>query len=194
MSNAGMPVRQPAPPRREHLSRARLLAGDALVAVRLFQEVRHRIMRAVFGVSRADSNLVWVFAIGAFAAALRRGAAAPGAQVRKARSSPTAVGDTMIGAAVASETLDSIAGHPARDTSFAAALIALALAVHSFRPGLERSLRAALEAYRELTAAAHRVREVMRRWGISNLPEPLAQTLRPAAEGDDRAPRDSSDQ
>ena len=41
-------------------------------------------------------------------------AAAPGTLVRNVRSSPTAVGDTMIGAAVAKETVNSIAGHPIR--------------------------------------------------------------------------------
>ena len=174
---------------REHVSSVRLFVGDAIIAFRLLDEVRHRIMAAVFGTSRNDSNLVMLFVIAAFGAAFRRAAAAPRTQVRKVRSSPTAVGDTMIGAAVARETLDSIAGHRAKKTSFGAGLIVFALVVHSLRPAIERSLHAAWQSFHELAAAAHRARSVMRRWGVSNLPEPLAQTLRPGNVGDEPAPR-----
>ena len=107
--------------------------GDAVLAFRLLNEARHRIMYRVFGMPREHSNLMTLFVIAAFVRALQRAAAAPGTQVRKARSSPTAVGDTMIGAAVARETVNSIAGHPARDTPFAVALIALAMTVYTFR-------------------------------------------------------------
>ena len=135
-------MQSPSPRRPEHLSSARLFVGDAVIAFRLLNEARHRIMSRVFGMPREHSNLMTLFVIAAFVRALQRAAAAPGTQVRKARSSPTAVGDTMIGAAVARETVNSIAGHPARDTPFAAALIALAMTVYAFRAATKRLLHA----------------------------------------------------
>ena len=163
-----MPNTQSPPPRRpEHLSSARLFVGDAVVAFRLLNEARHRIMSRGFGTAREHSNLMTLFVIAAFVRALQRAAAAPGAQVHKARSSPTAVGDTMIGAAVARETVDSIVGHPARDTRFAAALIAFAMTVYALRTATKRLLHAVRPSFRHLVAAEHSVRAAMRRWGIS---------------------------
>jgi hypothetical protein len=163
-----MPDTQSPPPiRREDLSSARLFAGDAIIAFRLLNEARHRIMSGVFGMPREYSNLLALFVVGAFARGFHRAAAAPGTQVRKARSAPTAVGNTMLGAGAASETVNSIAGHPARDTPFAAALIALAMTVYAFRAGIKRLFHEVRPAFRHLAAAEHRVRAVMRRWGIS---------------------------
>jgi hypothetical protein len=150
-----------------------------MIALGLLNEVRHRIVSRAFGISREHSNLMTLFVLGALVRALQRAAAAPGNQVRRVRSSRTAVGDTLIGAAAARETVNSIAGHPARDASFAAGLIAVAMTVHAFRPAIVRSLHAVRHSFRDLIAVAHRVRTVMRRWGISRLPEPQAQTLRP---------------
>ena len=160
------PTQSASPVRLEHVSPARRLGGDGIIVFGLLNELRHGVMARVFGTSRGDSNLVTLFAIAAFAAALRRAAAAPRTQVRRVRSSPTAVGDTMIGAAAARETIDSIAGHLSRDTSSAAALITFALVVHSFRPAVERALRAMWEAYRGLIAEAHKVGAAIRRFGI----------------------------
>jgi len=151
--------------------------GDVMIAFHLLNEVRHRIMSRVFGIPREHSNLMTLFAIGAFARALQRAAAAPGTQVRKARSSPTAVGDTMIVGAAARETVNSVAGHPARDVSFAAGLIALAMTMHAIRPAIVRSVHAVRQSFRALKAVAHQVRTVMRDWGMSKQPEPPAQTL-----------------
>src|ERR1700722_16589103 len=155
-----------APVRLEHVSRRRRLWGDAIIVSSLLNELRLRVTTAVYGISRADSNLVTLIVIGAFGGAIRRAAAAPRTQVRKARSSPTAVGDTMIGAATAKETLESIAGHPARDITPAAALITLALVVHLFRPAVRRSVRAVEEAGRDVVAEARRIGEAIGRVGI----------------------------
>jgi hypothetical protein len=163
-----MPPTQSAPPvRPEHMSSARLFVGDVMIAFQVLNEVRHRIVTGSLGVPREHSNFVTLFVIAAIGGALGRTAAAPRTQVRKVRSSPTAVGDTMIGVSAAREALDSVAGHPSRDMSSAAVLIAFAVVVHSFRPVIERSLRAVRQSLRELIAEAHRVRGVMRRWGIS---------------------------
>ncbi len=141
--------------------------GDGVLVFRLLNEARHRIMSRVFGMPREHSNLMTLFVIAAFVRALQRAAAAPGTQVRKARSSPTAVGDTLIGAAAARETVNSIAGRPARDTPFAAGLIAFALTAYGLRAALKRLVHEVRPAFRHLAAAEHRVRAVMRRWGIS---------------------------
>ena len=161
--------------------------GDTAIAFRLLNEARHRIMSRVFGMPREHSNLMTLFVLAAFVRALQRGAAAPGTQVRKARSSPTAIGDTIIGTAVAKETVNSIAGHPARDTPFAAALIALAMTLYTSRAAIKRLLHAVRPSFRHLVAAEHRARAVMRRWGISpsNIQESPGANARAAAE--DRA-------
>jgi hypothetical protein len=163
-----MPDTQSPPPRRpEHLGSARLFAGDTVIAFRLLNEARHRIMYRVFGMPREHSNVMTLFVLAASVRALQRAAATPGTQVRKARSSPTAVGDTMIGVAVAKETVNSIAGRPARDKPFAAALIGFAMTVYAFRAGIKRLVHAVRPSLRRLRAAEHRVRAVMRGWGIS---------------------------
>ena len=108
-----------------------------------------------------------LFVLAALARGALRAAATPGNQVRKARSSPTAAGDTMIGAALARETVNSIAGHPARDAPYAVGLIAIAVTAHAIRPTTKRMLRTARRSLREVAGAAHRGRAVMRRWGIS---------------------------
>ena len=183
-----MPDTQSPPARRpEHLSSARLFEGDTVIAFRLLNEARHRIMSRVFGMPREHSNLMTLFVIAAFVRALQRAAATPGTQVRKARSSPTAIGDTMIGTAVAKETVNSIAGHPARDTPFAAALIALAMTVYAFRVAIRRLLHAVRPSLRHLVAAEHRVRAVMRRWGISPSNIQVSPGANARAVGDDRA-------
>ncbi len=162
-----MPAAKPAPVvRLEHVSRARRAWGDAIIVGSLLNELRHRFVTAVSGVSRGDSNLVTLFVIAAVWAGFRRAAAAPGTQVRKARSSPTAVGDTVIGVAAAREAVDSIAGRPSRDRSSAAALIAFAVVVHLFRPAVQRSLRAMWEAYRGVIAEVRKVWAAIRRFGI----------------------------
>jgi hypothetical protein len=184
-------TQSPSPRRPEHLSSARLFVGDTAIAFRLLNEARHRIMSRMFGMPREHSNLMTLFVIAAVVRALQRAAATPGTQVRKARSSPTAVGDTMIGAAVAKETVNSIAGHPTRDTPFAAALIALAITVYTFRATTKRLLHAVRPTFRHLAAAEHRVRAVMRRWGISppNSQKSPGANARTVAE--DRAHRDA---
>ena len=144
-------------------------------------------MYRVFGMPREHSNLMTLFVIAAFVRALQRATAAPGTQVRKARSSPTAVGDTMIGAGVAKETVDGIAGHPARDTPFAAALIALAMTVYTFRAAIKRLRHALRPSFRHLVAAERRVRAVMRGWGISPSNIQVSPGANAGAVGEDRA-------
>jgi hypothetical protein len=161
-----MPPTQPAPPLRpQDVSETRRFLGDAIIAIRVLNETVQRAVTRVYGVPRDSSSLVTLIAIGAFARALHRIAAAPRTQVRKVRSSPTAVGDTMIGTATLKATLDSVAGHPSSDTSSAAALIVVAVLAHSFRPAVEGSLRAVEESVRDLISEARKVRAAIRRYG-----------------------------
>jgi hypothetical protein len=143
----------------KHVSPERLLVGDAIILFRLLSEARHRVVARVFGVGRRDSTLVTLIVLGAFARALHHIAGAPGRQVRKVRSSPTAVGDAMIGTGAIKETIDSIAGHPSRDASSAAALIILAVLAHLLRPAVAGSLRAVRAFFGAVIAEARRLRE-----------------------------------
>jgi hypothetical protein len=187
-----MPGTQSPPSRRpEHLSGARLFVGDGVVVFRLLNEARHRLMSRVFKMPREHSNVMTLFVIAAFLRALQRAAAAPGTQVRKARSSPTAVGDTIIGAAAARETVNSIAGRPARDTPFAAGLIAFALTAYGLRAAVRRLVHEVRPAFRHLASAEHRVRAVMRRWGISPSDVQVSSGADAHVVGEDRAHRDA---
>jgi hypothetical protein len=161
-----MPHTQSTPPLRlQRVSEPRRFLGDAIIAIRVLNETCQRAVTRRFGVPRDSSSLVTLIAIGAFARALHRIAAAPRTQARKIRSSPTAVGDTMIGTAVLKETIDSVAGHPSRDTSSAATLIVFAVLAHSFRPAVEGSLRAVRESVRGVISEARRIGSAIRRYG-----------------------------
>ena len=119
----------------------------------------------MFGVPRAGSSLVTLFAFTAFVRALHRIASAPRTQVRKARSSPTAATDAMLGAAAVRETIDRVAGAPSRNTSNATALIVVAVLVHAFRPTVQGSLRAVRVSVRDVRLEARIVRAAIRRYG-----------------------------
>jgi ribosomal protein S12 len=121
----------------------RLLVGYLIV---LFRFLVRAVERA-FGVSGEGSTLLTLIVIGSVVRAIRRVLAAPRKQVRKARSSPTFATDTMIATGAFKETVDSIAGRPSRNQSFAAALIVFAVLTHSLRPavaGLRKSVRAVI--------------------------------------------------
>jgi hypothetical protein len=156
---------QSAPLGLERVSETSLFLGDAIIAIRVLNEACQRAVTRVFGVPRDSSSLVTLIAIGAFARALHRIAAAPRAQARKVRSSPTAVGDAMLGTGALKETLDSVAGHPSRDTSSAAALIVFAVLAHSFLPAVEGSLRAVEESVRGVISEARKIGSAIRRYG-----------------------------
>jgi hypothetical protein len=64
----------------------------------------------------------------------------------------------MIATAAFKETVDSIAGHPSRDTPFAAALIVLAVLTHSFRPAVTGSLGDLVKSVRAVITEGLRLR------------------------------------
>jgi hypothetical protein len=122
--------------RTQKIGPERLLVGYLIVLFRFLV----RAVGKAFGVSGEGSTLLTLIVIGSAARGVRRAFAAPGKQIRKARSSPNLAGNTMIATGAFKETVDSIAGHPSRDTPFAAALIVFAVLAHSVRPAVAGSL------------------------------------------------------
>ena len=74
--------------RKQNIGPERLLAGDLIILFGLLV----RAVGKAFGVSGEGSNLLTLVVIGSVARGVRRVFAAPGTQIRKARSSPNARG------------------------------------------------------------------------------------------------------
>lgn len=159
-------------PSSPHVSGARWFVGDATIAFWLLNEARHRAVAALSGISKDwRSNLITVMAIGAVARAAHRAAAAPGKQVRKVRSSPTGVADTMIVAAVLREIFRSVAG-PRPRAKPGAALIALVVVANSMRP----TARGMLRAIRAVIVGVRRARAAISRYGVDANPDGIGDT------------------
>ena len=125
------------------VSGARRFFVDVISGFRVLNEMRHRVPAAVFGAHRGwRSNLVTIIVFASTADAIHRVIAAPGAQVRKVRSSPTIVGDSLIAAGVLSEVIDRVTTRRAKATASTAALIVFAVVVHAIRRPVVRALRA----------------------------------------------------
>jgi hypothetical protein len=139
---------------KQGISPERLLVGYLIVLFRLLV----RAVGRVFGVSGEGSTLLTLVVIGSVARGIRRVLAAPRTEIRKARSSPNFASNTVIATAAVKETVDSIAGRPSRDTSFAAALIAFAVLTHSFRPAVAGSLGALQKSVRAVITQGLRLR------------------------------------
>lgn len=149
-----MSATQPTPRSLKHISPERLLVGDVIILFRLLV----RAVGKAFGVSGEGSTLLTLVVIASVARGVRRAFASPRRQVRKARSSPNLAGDTVIATAAFKETVDSIAGPPSRDTSFAAGLIVFAVLAHSFRPAVAGSLGALRKSVRVVITQGFRLR------------------------------------
>jgi hypothetical protein len=136
---------------------ARLFFGDAAIVVLLLNDVRHRTVTRVFGVSRDDSNLVTVLAIGSAAVAVHGTAQ----RVRAIRRYPSGA-DSVIGAAVLREAALGIAGEPSRAVPAVGALVALALVGTSSRPMLRGAIRATRGSVLSVITAPQRLRAFAR--------------------------------
>lgn len=155
MSHASMSATQSTPHgRKEKIGPERLLAGYVII---LFGLLVRAVGRA-FGVSGQGSTLLTLVVIGSVVRGVRRVFAAPRTQIRKARSSPNAAGNTLIATAALKETVDSIAGPPSRGMPFAAALIVLAVVAHAFRPAVAGSLGALRKSVRDVITQGLRLR------------------------------------
>ena len=140
--------------RKEKIGPERLLAGYLIV---LFGFLVRAVGKA-FGVSGEGSTLLTLVVLASVARGVRRVFAAPGTQIRKARSSPDAAGNMLIAAGAFKETVDSIAGRPSRDTRFAAALIVVAVLAHAFRPAVAGSLGAVRKGVRDVITRGLKLR------------------------------------
>ena len=150
----------------ERVTGARRFFGDVIIGFRLLNEVRHRVLAAVFGTQKGwRSNVVTVIVFASAVDATHRVIAAPGAQVRKMRSSPTIVGDSLIAAAVLNEAIDRVTTRRAKATASTAALIVFAVVVHSIRPTIVRSLRASRATVRAVITEVRKVQDAIVRYG-----------------------------
>jgi hypothetical protein len=132
----------------------RLLVGYLIILFRLLVSAVERVFR----VSGEGSTLLTLIVIASVVRGIRRVFAAPRTQIRKARSSPNFAGNAAIATGAVKETVDSIAGRPSRDTSFAAALIVFAVVAHSLRPALAASLGAVRKSVRTAITQGLRLR------------------------------------
>ena len=148
------------------VSGARRFFGDVLIGLRVLNEMRQRVLAAVFGAQRGfSSNVVTVIVLASTWDAIRRVSAAPEAQVRKVRSSPTLVGDSLIAAGVLSEVVDKVTTRRAKATASTAALIVFAVGVHSIRRPVRRAFHAIRATLREGIAEVRKVRDAISRYG-----------------------------
>jgi hypothetical protein len=136
---------------------ARLFFGDAGIVLLLLNNARHRLVARLYGVSRDDSNLVTVVAIGSAAVAVH-GTAARVRSIRRYPSGP----DTAIGAAVLRETALGIAGEPSRTVPFFGALVTFALVGTSCRPALRGVVRTTRGSVLRVITAPQRLRAFAR--------------------------------
>jgi hypothetical protein len=136
---------------------ARLFFGDVGIVLLLLNNARHRVVARVYGVSREDSNLVTVVAIGSAAVAVHGTVS----RARRIRLLPS-VSDGAIGAAVLRETALGIAGEPSRTVPFFGALVTFALVGRSLRPLLRGVVRTTEGSVLRVVTAPHRLRAFAR--------------------------------
>jgi ABC-type uncharacterized transport system permease subunit len=132
----------------ENLGPAGQVSGNTTLVFLLLNEVRHRILARLFGVSRRDSNLMTMFAIGSLAGVV--GAVAARLRPSRPRAS---IGGSAIGAAVFEETAHGIAGESSRSAPLFSALILLVLLEKSFGPTLRASMRGVRGSLRGVRAS-----------------------------------------
>ena len=173
-----------SPLRVKPVSARKRFFADAIIAFRVLNEARHRLIAAVFGVQRDwRANLVTVIAIASAVDAIHRAVAAPGAQVRKVRSSPTLVGDSLIAAGVLHEAINRVTTPRAKATASAAALIVFAVAANSIRPTIEKSLHAIRAATRGAITEVGKIRYAIRRYGADIVEATTEDDLPPSPTG-----------
>jgi hypothetical protein len=128
------------------------MIGDAMIALLLLNEVRHRIIARIFGVTRPQSNAVTFVAVGLLSTVLHERVA--GAFAARPRLS---VANTAIGAVTVKEASHAVAGTWSRDAPFFGALIVFAVLARSFGPMVLGTLRGAREAIRGITSETGKV-------------------------------------
>ncbi len=132
----------------QQISGTRLLRTDIRMAYLLLNEARHRTIQGVFGVSRDQSNLVTLIALGVLAQASRDRAV----RVVKAPGGPRPA-DALLGTALLKELVHRIAGPDSKDTPLIGTLVAIAVLGRLSRPVFGESVRA-------IRASARRTRAI----------------------------------
>jgi hypothetical protein len=139
----------------------RLLFGDALIGVLLVNEVRHRIVQAVFGVPRESSNHMSMVAAGLLA----DGAGAQAAKLLAVPALPS-IAVVALGGAAAGETIRTLAGPWSRAVPGAVGLIGVAVVGKSFVPMLRDSVYGAEAAGRAMRSVGRAFRAAAEGTGL----------------------------
>lgn len=148
------------------VSGARRFFGDVIIALGVLNEMRHRVAAVMFRAQRGwGSNFVTVIVLASTWDAIHRVIAAPGAQARKVRSSPTIVGDSLIAAGALSEVIDKVTTRRAKATASTATLIVFAVVVHSVRRPVLRSFHAIRATIRAGITEMRKARDAISRYG-----------------------------
>jgi hypothetical protein len=127
------------------------LFGDGIIALLLMNEIRHRIVARLFGVSREDANPVTAVAIGSLAEGVHGGAA----RVLGAAALPSVAAATL-GAVVIKETAHSVAGDWSRTMPRFGALLVFAVVAKSFGPLLRATIHGVRESLHAFRSARRR--------------------------------------
>jgi hypothetical protein len=120
--------------RREDYDGLRLLLSDVRVVGKLLNEARYHSVARLFGVSREDSVLVTVVALGALAAAGQRKAA----KLLQGPPLPE-LGNVLLGGTGVGGLVQSVAGDVSQEIPGFGALVVLAVIATSMRPVARRS-------------------------------------------------------
>jgi hypothetical protein len=139
------PFTPPAPP-----GAGGSLPADVTILFMLLNEIRHRAVTRVFGVSRRDSNVLTGVAVVLAAAGLQGGAA----RVRAVRKHPSGA-EATLGAVALKETAHGLAGEWSRGVPSFGALIAFALLAKSLGPTVRST-------WHDMQASLHGVRATWR--------------------------------
>jgi hypothetical protein len=128
------------------------LAADLRTTFLLLNEGRYRALTRMFGISRADANIVTLVALGALAQAsheqFQRMMRMPGGPTR---------GDAELGLAALNELAYGIGGPASRQMPFFGGLLVLAVAGAMSGPTAVRSVRAMRQSVRRMhQASLHR--------------------------------------
>jgi hypothetical protein len=137
----------------QDLGAGRLLAGDAIIAVLLANELRHRLVESVFGVARKDSNPVTAVAFATLA---------EGAQARLlvAPALPS-VAVVALAAAAVKESTHTLAGDWSRAMPGFGAVIAIAVVGTAAGPSLRATARATQRSLHRARMASREFRALL---------------------------------
>lgn len=128
---------------------AALFLADARAAFLLANEARYRTLERVFGIQRADANLLTAVIALTLANSMYEKVAGTGPP------RPPSISDVAIGVGALRESIYGVAGPASRDTPLGGTLIALAVLVGLTRPTVARSMHGMKASSRRFTQTFH---------------------------------------